>query len=245
MELAHARRERTRELEHSNRELEAFSYSVSHDLRAPLRALDGFSKALLDEYSAKLDEQGCHYLQRVRTTAQKMSTLIDDLLDLSRVTRGPLRKQVINLTEVARGILSEFQRKDSERSVALEIEDGLSATADRRMVKLVLLNLLGNAWKYTEKTPQPRIAFGSSNHTEGPVFYIRDNGVGFDMACADRLFVPFQRLHLESEFAGTGIGLAATQRAISRHGGRIWAEATVGAGATFYFTLGNILGDTR
>jgi signal transduction histidine kinase len=245
LELAHARRERTRELEHSNRELEAFSYSISHDLRAPLRALDGFSKALLDEYSAKLDEQGCHYLQRVRTTAQKMSTLIDDLLDLSRVTRGPLRKQVINLTEVARGILSEFQRKDSERSVALEIEDGLSATADRRMVKLVLLNLLGNAWKYTAKTPQPRIAFGSSNHTEGPVFYIRDNGVGFDMACADRLFVPFQRLHLESEFAGTGIGLAATQRAISRHGGRIWAEATVGAGATFYFTLGNILGDTR
>jgi signal transduction histidine kinase len=245
LELAHARRERTRELEHSNRELETFSYSVSHDLRAPLRAIDGFSKALLDEYSAKLDEQGCHYLQRVRTAAQKMSTLIDDLLDLSRVTRGPLRKQSVNLTEVARGILSELQRKDPDRNVAFEIEDGLSATADRRLVKLVLLNLLGNAWKYTATTSQPRIAFGRSNHGEEPIFYVRDNGVGFDMACADRLFAPFQRMHSESEFEGTGIGLAATQRAISRHGGRIWAEAVVDAGATFYFTLGDILGDTR
>jgi signal transduction histidine kinase len=240
LELANARREWTKELEHSNRELEAFSYSVSHDLRAPLRAIDGFSKALLDEYSGKLDEQGCHYLQRVRMAAQKMSTLINDLLDLSRVSRGALKKELINLSELARRIVGEFQRTDSARKVAVEIADGLSAIGDRHLVKMVLVNLLGNAWKYTGKTSQPQIAFGRDNKDHEAAFYVRDNGVGFDMAYAGKLFAPFQRLHMDSEFEGTGIGLAATQRVVSRHGGRIWADAAVGTGATFYFTLGDI-----
>jgi signal transduction histidine kinase len=240
LELAHARRVWTKEIEQSNRELESFSYSISHDLRAPLRAIDGFSKALLDEYSGKLDEQGCHYLQRVRTGAQKMSMLINDLLDLARVSRGALTKELINLTELAHDIVSDLQSKDPARKVAVEIPDGLSATADKRLVKIVIFNLLGNAWKYTAKAPHAQIAFGRSDHGDETAFYVRDNGVGFDMAFADRLFAPFQRLHQESEFDGTGIGLATAQRVILRHGGRIWAEAAVDAGATFYFTLGDM-----
>ena len=240
LELANARREWTKELEHSNKELEAFSYSISHDLRAPLRAIDGFSVALLDEYSGKLDEQACHYLQRVRMATQKMSTLIDDLLDLSRVSRGTLKKELVNLSDVARGIVADFKQKDSARKVAVEIADGLSAIADRRLVTMVLVNLLGNAWKYTGKTSRPQITFGRDNEDQESAFYVRDNGVGFDMAYADKLFAPFQRLHSESEFEGAGMGLAAAQRGISRHGGRIWAEAAVGAGATFHFTLGGI-----
>lgn len=240
LELANARREWTKELEHSNKELEAFSYSISHDLRAPLRAIDGFSVALLDEYSGKLDGQACHYLQRVRMATQKMSALIDDLLDLSRVNRGTLKKELVNLTGLARGIVGDFQQKDSARKVAVEIADGLSATADRRLVTMVLVNLLGNAWKYTAKTSRPQITFGRDNEDHESAFYVRDNGVGFDMAYADKLFAPFQRLHSEAEFEGAGMGLAAAQRGISRHGGRIWAEAAVGAGATFYFTLGGI-----
>jgi signal transduction histidine kinase len=240
LELAHTRREWTKELEHANKELESFSYTVSHDLRAPLRAIDGFSKALLDEYSGRLDGQARHYLQRVRLAAQKMSTLINDLLELSLVSRGTLKKESIDLSELARGIVAEFQQKDETRKVTLEIADGLSATGDRHLVRTVLLNLLGNAWKYTAKTSQPQIAFGCSNHGAPPVFYIRDNGVGFDMAYADKLFAPFQQLHTESQFEDTGIGLAAAQRAVSRHGGRVWAEGEVGVGETFYFTLGEI-----
>jgi signal transduction histidine kinase len=240
LDIAHARREWTSELERSNKELEAFSYSVSHDLRAPLRAIDGFSKVLLDDYSEKLDQQACHCLQRVRTAAQKMSALINDLLDLSRVGRSALEKELISLSTLARCVVAELQGKDSLRSVAVEIADGLSVTADRHLLTMVLVNLLGNAWKYTAKASRPQIAFGCSNHGEAPVFYVRDNGVGFDMAYADKLFMPFQRLHMESEFEGTGIGLAIAQRIISRHRGRIWAEAAVDAGATFYFTLGEI-----
>jgi signal transduction histidine kinase len=240
LDLAHARREWTKEIEQSNRELESFSYSISHDLRAPLRAIDGFSKALLDEYSGKLDEQGCHYLQRVRTGAQKMSMLINELLDLSRVSRGALRKELINLSELARGIVSDLQSRDPDRKVAVEIPDGLLATADKRLLKIVILNLLSNAWKYTARASYAQIAFGQSNHGDETVFYVRDNGVGFDMAFAGRLFAPFQRLHRKSEFDGTGIGLATAQRVISRHGGRIWGEAAVDTGATFYFTLGDI-----
>lgn len=238
LDIAHARREWTNELEQSNKQLEAFSYSVSHDLRAPLRAIDGFSKMLLDDYSEKLDQNACHCLQRVRTAAQKMSTLINDILELSRVTRGALKKERIDLTAPARDVVAELQGKDPLRNVAVEISDGLTVTADRHLMTMVLTNLLGNAWTYTAKASQPQIAFGCSNHGEANVFYVRDNGVGFDMAYADKLFVPFQRLHLESEFEGTGIGLAIVQQIISRHRGRIWAESAVDAGATFYFTLG-------
>jgi signal transduction histidine kinase len=239
LELARVRREWVNELEQANKELESFSYSVSHDLRAPLRAIDGFSKALLDEYKEKLDQQALHYLQRVRTGAQKMSGLIDDLLDLSRVSRAVLRKEVINLTELARGVVAEFQDREPARKVAIEVADGLSARGDARLIAIVLVNLLGNAWKYTTKQPEARIAFGRENKGNETVFYVRDNGAGFDMAYADKLFAPFQRLHRDSEFEGTGIGLATVQRIISRHGGRIWANAAVDQGATLYFTLGD------
>ncbi|MGB8831977.1 MAG: ATP-binding protein, partial [Candidatus Sulfotelmatobacter sp.] len=240
--LAQARLEWANKLEQSNKELESFSYSISHDLRTPLRAIDGFSKALLDEYSGKLDEHACHYLQRVRTAAQKMSTLINDLLDLSRVSRGALQKEAINLTELARGIIAGLQSSEPARKVAVDIAEGLSATADRRLVTIVLGNLLGNAWKYTAQEPTAQIAFGKNNdNTEhASVFYVRDNGVGFDMAYVNKLFTPFSRLHSDSEFEGTGVGLATAQRVIARHGGRIWAEAAVRAGATFYFLLGDI-----
>jgi signal transduction histidine kinase len=240
--LAQARLEWANKLEQSNKELESFSYSISHDLRTPLRAIDGFSKALLDEYSGKLDEHACHYLQRVRTAAQKMSTLINDLLDLSRVSRGALQKESINLTELARNIVADLQSREPARKVAIDIAEGLSATADRRLVTIVLGNLLGNAWKYTAKEPAAQIAFGKSNDNKEheSVFYVRDNGVGFDMSYANKLFTPFRRLHHDSEFEGTGVGLATAQRVIARHGGRIWAEAAIRAGATFYFTIGDI-----
>jgi light-regulated signal transduction histidine kinase (bacteriophytochrome) len=240
--LAHARLEWTNKLEQSNKELESFNYSISHDLRTPLRAIDGFSKALLDEYSGKLDEHACHYLRRVRIAAQKMSTLINDLLDLSRVSRGAVQKESINLTEVARGIVADLHSKEPERKVAIEIADGLSAVADRRLVTIVLVNLLGNAWKYTANEATAQIAVGKNNDNNDheSVFYVRDNGVGFDMAYVNQLFTPFRRLHHDSEFEGTGVGLATAQRVIARQGGRIWAEAAVRAGATFYFTLGDI-----
>ena len=238
LELAHVRREWALELEQANKELEAFSYSVSHDLRAPLRAIDGFSKALLDEYAGKLDKQACHYLQRVRTGIQKMSGLIDDLLNLSRVSRVLLRKESINLTAVAHVVVAEFENKEPSRQVAIEIADGLTGHGDARLITIVLENLLGNAWKYTAKQSEARIVVGQENKDDEVVFYVRDNGAGFDMAYADKLFAPFQRLHADSEFEGTGIGLATVQRIISRHGGRIWVEAVVDEGATFYFTLG-------
>jgi light-regulated signal transduction histidine kinase (bacteriophytochrome) len=238
-ELERRVEERTADLAMVNQELEAFSYSVSHDLRAPLRAIDGFSKALLDQYGGKLDEQACHYLDRVRTGSQKMSGLIDDLLGLSSITRTTLRKESISLTELARGVVAELQNREPSRKVTVEIADGLTACGDSRLVTIVLVNLLGNALKYTAKRPEARIAFGQENKGNETVFYVRDNGAGFDMAYAGRLFAPFQRLHRDSEFQGTGIGLATVQRIVLRHGGRIWAEAAVDAGATFYLTLGD------
>ncbi len=240
LELARVRREWAIELEQANKELEAFSYSVSHDLRAPLRSIDGFSKALLDEYGEKLDERACHYLDRIRAGTQRMSALINDLLNLSRMTRTPLRKESISLTELARGVVAELHTREPSRNVAIEIADGLSARGDKRLITIALVNLLGNAWKYTAKRPETQIAFGRENKGNEAVFYVRDNGAGFDMAYAGKLFAPFQRLHLDSEFEGTGIGLATVQRIISRHGGRIWTEAAVDEGATFFFTLGDM-----
>jgi light-regulated signal transduction histidine kinase (bacteriophytochrome) len=232
--------ERTRELDAANKELEAFSYSISHDLRAPLRAIDGFSKAVLDEYADKLDQQACGYLQRVRAGTQKMSRLIDDLLNLSRLSRGALRKESINVTALAREVVAELQEREPSRKVAIEIADGLTAQGDARLTTIVLMNLLGNAWKYTAKRPESQIAFGQESNGNETIFYVRDNGAGFDMAYADKLFAPFQRLHQDSEFEGTGIGLATVQRIVSRQGGRVWAKAAVDQGATFFFTLGEV-----
>ncbi len=232
-------KERTAELEAANKELEAFSYSVSHDLRAPLRSIDGFSQALLEDYADKLDAQGQDTLRRVRAAAQRMAELIDGLLTLSRVTRSELRREIVDLTKLAQGVVEELERSDPHRPLEVAIAKGLAAHGDPRLLRGALQNLLGNAWKFTSRKPQARIEFGWSNHADGNgAFFVRDNGDGFDMAYANKLFAPFQRLHRQSEFPGTGIGLATVQRVILRHGGRIWAEGTVGQGATFYFTLG-------
>ncbi len=232
--------ERTGQLDTANKELEAFSYSVSHDLRAPLRAIDGFSKAILDDYSETLDKEACRYLERVRAGVRKMSRLIDDLLNLSHMSRSVLRRETINLTAMARGVVADLQDRESSRKVAIEIADGLTAHGDLQLTTIVLVNLLGNAWKYTAKRPEAQISFGSENQGNEVVFYVRDNGAGFDMAYVGRLFTPFQRLHQDSEFEGNGIGLATIQRIVLRHGGRIWVKAAVNEGATFFFTLGDV-----
>jgi signal transduction histidine kinase len=237
--------ERTRELEArsqelaaANRELEAFSYSVSHDLRAPLRAIDGFSKALLANYAGRvLDAQGDHYLERVRAATRRMSQLIDDLLHLARVTRADLASREVDITRAARAVAAELERRHPGRRVRVEIADGLTAHADPHLVTILLENLLGNAWKFTGGVPEGRIEVGAQGADGTRVLYVRDNGAGFDMAYASKLFGVFQRLHTEAEFEGTGIGLATVQRILHRHGGKIWAQAAVGEGATFFFTF--------
>jgi signal transduction histidine kinase len=239
LELARVRRAWANELEQANKELEAFSYSVSHDLRGPLRAIDGFSEVLLGEYSNKLDDQARHYLQRIRAGTQQMAALIDALLNLSRLTRSPLQKEPVNLTELARAVVAELRGREPARHVVVEIAGDLSAHGDARLIAIVLENLLGNAWKFTAKRPHARIAFGQESKENVTVFYVRDNGAGFDMPYASKLFAPFQRLHRASDFEGTGIGLATVHRIVSRHGGRIWTEAAIDQGATFFFTFGD------
>jgi PAS domain S-box-containing protein len=224
-------------LEAANRELEAFAYSVSHDLRAPLRGIDGFSQALLEDYSDRVDAQGKDYLKRVREASQRMGHLIDDILSLSRVSRSEMRKERINLTEIANTIASELRNTSPNRDVEIVIAEGVYANGDQRLLRLVLENLLINAWKFTSKQPRSNIEFGITTINEQEAYYVRDNGAGFDMAFAKKLFGAFQRLHPEKEFPGTGIGLATVQRIIHRHSGKVWAEADVGKGATFYFTL--------
>jgi signal transduction histidine kinase len=228
---------RTRDLAAANKELEAFSYSVSHDLRAPLRAIDGFSKALLGSYGEQLDERGRHYLERVRAGTMRMAALIDDLLGLARVSRKELVRQRVSVSEVAARVAGELARRPPPRQVSLEVEEGLEAEADPHLLTIVLENLLGNAWKFTGKTQDARIHVGRRLNGHEQAFFVRDNGAGFDMTYADKLFGAFQRLHGEADFEGTGIGLATVQRIVSRHGGRVWAEGAVGKGATFYFTL--------
>ena len=228
---------RTSELQNVNRELEAFSYSVSHDLRAPLRSIDGFSLAILEDYKDKLDETGRDYLNRVRNSAQRMSALIDDLLDLSRVTRSEIKREAVDLSALASGILQEFASSEPDRTVETQVAPGIMADGDKRLLKVALDNLLRNAWKYTGKTAKPEIEFGSINKNGAEAYYIRDNGAGFDMKYSDKLFGAFQRLHKSSEFPGTGIGLATVQRIVHRHGGRVWAESEPGNGATFFFSL--------
>ncbi len=230
-------RQRASQLEAANKELEAFSYSVSHDLRAPLRSIDGFSHVLLEDYSDQLPDEGRNYLERVRAAAQRMAVLIDDLLNLSRVTRTALQPRFINLSRMAQEILQSLQENQPERDADLSIAPDLMVEADPHLMHIVLENLLSNAWKFTSKQPQTMIEFGQKEHAKERTFFVRDNGVGFNMEYADKLFGVFQRLHSVSEFPGTGVGLATVQRIITIHGGHIWAESAEGKGTTFYFTL--------
>lgn len=229
---------RTSELEQTNSELESFSYSVSHDLRAPLRSIDGFSLALLEDYRERLDDCGSDYLRRVRAASQRMGQLIDDLLALSRTTRGPMRIESVDITGIARAVSQRLMAAESGRRVDLTVAEGLAALGDERLISYALENLLGNALKFTGTRKKARIEVGVADVDGERAFFVRDNGVGFDMAYADKLFGAFQRLHATDEFPGTGVGLATVQRIVHRHGGRVWAEAGEGKGATFYFTLG-------
>lgn len=226
-------------LEATNAELEAFSYSVSHDLRTPLRAIDGFSQALLEDYADVLKDEGKNYLVRIRAAAQAMGRLIDDLLRLSRVTRTELAWTDVDLSAMCRSIATELATSTPTRQVAVVIPDGLVVRGDERLLRQTMQNLLGNAWKFTTNTPHAQIEVGAmpSSVPGAPVYFVHDNGAGFDMARAEKLFGAFQRLHTSEEFPGTGIGLAIARRIVHRHGGRIWAEAERGKGATFYFTL--------
>jgi light-regulated signal transduction histidine kinase (bacteriophytochrome) len=239
LELARARRAWSQQLEQANGELEAFSYSVSHDLRAPLRSIDGYSKALLDDCADQLDATARGYLDRVRAATSRMSALIDDLLGLARVSRAPLLRQPIDLAKLASGVVEELRRRDPLRNVTVELQSNLRGLADPRLMTIALENLVGNAWKFSGKKPDARIEVGKTTEGGQDVFYVRDDGAGFDMAYAGDLFQPFHRLHGRAEFEGTGIGLATVQRIVSRHGGRIWAEAAIGQGAKFLFTLGD------
>jgi two-component system NtrC family sensor kinase len=236
-ELAEARAVFVEQLERKNSELEAFSYSVSHDLRAPLRSIDGFSQLLLDKHAGNLDAEAQEYLRFVREAAQRMGELIDDLLLLSRVGRAELRRDRIDLSSIARVVAEELKKNDPDRQVILCIQDQLLAEADSRLMRVAFENLIGNAWKFTVKVSEPRIEVGANQTGEDTVFFVRDNGAGFDMQHAENLFRPFQRLHSESDFPGTGIGLATVHRIIDRHGGRIWAESAVGQGTSLYFTI--------
>jgi two-component system sensor histidine kinase/response regulator len=218
-------------------ELEAFTYSVSHDLRAPLRPLDGFSQALLEDYGDKLDAQGKHYLTRIRAAAQRMGLLIEDLLELSRMSRVEVKRQRVDLTALAASVVEELRAAEPTREVELAAQPGVQAEGDARLLGIALQNLLRNAWKFTQKKSRARIEFGKRQDGKTAVYFVRDDGVGFDPAFAHKLFRPFQRLHAASEFEGTGIGLAIVERIVRRHGGRIWAEAAPGRGATFCFTL--------
>jgi signal transduction histidine kinase len=222
----------------ANRELEAFSYSVSHDLRAPLRSIAGFSQALEEDEGERLNQRGHEYLQRIQRATGRMSQLIDDLLSLSRVSRGDLQRTSARLGEIARGCAEVLQQSEPTRAVEWVIPADLRGHADPRLIKIVFENLLSNAWKFTRKKPRARIEVGQLARDGERTYFVRDDGAGFDMAQAEKLFAPFQRLHTAAEFEGTGVGLATVQRIIHRHGGRIWAEAAVGEGATFYFTLG-------
>lgn len=228
---------RTSQLEIANRELESFSYSVSHDLRAPLRSIDGFSQALLEDNMDKLDAQSQNYLKRVRAASQKMGHLIDDLLTLSRMSRVEMRRETVDLSGIALEVVDELRGAGKEREVDVVIADGLSGEGDPSLLRVVLANLLGNAWKFTGNRSRARIEFGYCAQGGNEGYFVRDNGAGFDMTYAEKLFGAFQRLHTTAEFPGTGIGLATVQRIIHRHGGRVWAEAAVDAGATFHFAL--------
>ena len=225
------------ELDRTAKELEAFSYSVSHDLRAPLRSIDGFSQALLEDQLDRLDGQGQDYLRRVRAAATRMGELIDALLGLSRVSRAELVHDPVDLTSMAHMIADALARAEPGRNVELVVHDGMRVEGDARLLRILIENLVGNAWKFTAKREAARIEIGASDTPESPTYFVRDDGAGFDGTYARRLFAPFQRLHADTDFPGTGIGLATVRRIVERHGGRVWAEGETGRGATFFFTL--------
>jgi two-component system, NtrC family, sensor kinase len=236
-ELAETRAALVEELERKNNELEAFSFSVSHDLRAPLRSIDGFSNALLEDYAGSLDAKGQEYLGRVRGAAQRMGEIIDDLLKLSKVGRAELHRGHVDLSTVAKMVAAALQQASPERQVRVVIPGGVTAHGDNNLLRVVLENLFGNAWKFTAGVAEAVIEFGAAERNGVKTYFVRDNGAGFDMAQAERLFLPFQRLHDQSKFPGTGIGLATVYRVVDRHGGRVWAESAINHGATFFWTL--------
>jgi PAS domain S-box-containing protein len=229
--------QRTAQLEAANEELEAFSYSVAHDFRAPLRAIEGFSRILLDEYPDRLDDPGKDYLERVGAAAKRLGQLIGDLLNLSRLTRSEMRQGTVDLSALAEAVAAELRQREPQRRVEFVIAPEVVAYGDARLLRFAMDNLLGNAWKYTGTREEARIEFGAAPVDGQTAYFVRDNGAGFEMAYVEKLFRPFQRLHTEREFPGTGIGLASVKRVVGRHGGRVWAEGAVDQGATFYFTL--------
>jgi PAS domain S-box-containing protein len=237
-ELEERVQQRTAELQAAVKELEAFSYSVSHDLRAPLRHINGFSQALLEDCSDQLDAQGKGYLHEVRGASNQMGQLIDDVLDLARVSRSEMHKETVNLSNLAASVVKDLRKSGTERDVRIEVHDSMFARGDKRLLRIVLTNLLGNAWKFTSKKDKAEIIFGQEITDGEKIYFVKDNGAGFDMTYVDKLFGTFQRLHTASEFEGTGIGLATVQRIVERHAGRVWAEGEVGKGATFWFKLG-------
>ncbi|MEX2542414.1 MAG: ATP-binding protein [Trueperaceae bacterium] len=237
-ELERRVEQRTSELSDALGELETFAYSVSHDLRAPLRGIDGFSQALLEDYAGRLDDEAVQYLDRIRGGARRMGELIDDLLNLSRLSQGELNEEQVDLGALAAEIVAGLRAEQPDRDVTVEIAPELHARGDYRLLRIALENIIGNAWKFTALAQQPRIEVGATNENGSTVYFVRDNGTGFDMSYVDKLFAPFQRLHSPQKFEGTGIGLATAQRVLRRHGGRIWAESVVDDGATFYFTIG-------
>ena len=229
--------ERTHQLQASNKELEAFSYSVSHDLRAPLRGIDGFSQLLLKKYSGQLDDSGNNYLQRIRNASERMGHLIDDLLQLSKVSASKIETKPVDLSKLVHSILTELQETDHGREAELKIQDDVFIDADPRLFRIVLENLISNAWKFTCKKDNTVIHFGVKEQNGEQVVFIKDNGAGFNIKYAHKLFGAFQRLHSVTEFEGTGIGLATVLRIMNLHGGRIWADSNLGEGATFYFSV--------
>jgi signal transduction histidine kinase len=238
LELADARAELVRELEHKNQELESFSYAVSHDLRAPLRRIESFSRAVLESQQDRLDPDGHRYFDRIQEASRQMAQLIDDVLHLSKVSRAELRQQEVDLSALSTAILERLREGEPTRVVETKVRPGVIVVGDGQLLRIALANLLENAWKFTAREPSARIEFGMTHVSGEPAYFVRDNGAGFDMAYVDRLFGPFQRLHLASEFPGSGIGLATVRRIVHRLGGRVWAEGLAGQGATFSFTLG-------
>jgi light-regulated signal transduction histidine kinase (bacteriophytochrome) len=228
---------RTRELEASNKELESYSYSIAHDLRSPLRSITGFSQIIMEDYGHQFDEHGKNDLQRVIDSGKQMSEIIDDILELSRVNRVDFEKSAVNLTAISEQCIRQLQENIPRPEIQVSVAPGLAAQGDQKLIQIMLMNLIGNAWKYTSKNAHTEIEIGKEKRGAEAVFFVKDNGVGFDMAHTGKLFGVFQRMHKPGEFEGTGIGLATVQRIVARHGGRVWAEAAPNKGATFFFTL--------
>jgi len=231
--------QRTEQLEATNRELESFAYAVSHDLRAPLRSMSGFSQLLQESNTDVLDAKSRHYLQRIQDASGRMSALIEDLLSLSRISRSELTPRTVNLTQLAKEAAAIVRERYPDRVVELSIEADMIVQGDPRLLRIAIENLIDNAWKYTAHTTPAKVRIGSEHREHGRTFFVSDNGIGFDMAYSSKLFGPFQRLHAESQYPGTGIGLVTVQRILARHGGRIWVHAEPNRGATFYFTIGD------